>query len=277
MIGIIFYPDHHHALFKDSRIDLTATGQLTSYPMKTPDPISFPGKINLHSLSSVAITCTLLLLIILTGCKSYFVAVDFDTRTANHKTIAILPFEMIFTGVKPEKLTQADMDTIAVAESKAFMISFYNEVLRSTRSGRDPIRVDVQHFDKTLSLLQSHNMAIRSSWTADPGQLAQLLGVDAVVKSRIEKHRLMSDLASYGIDMGMHILGILSNNAIWFWLPSDLAKSNEIKSNCSLVDDKGTTLWSISFEDNADWSEPANKIIDNINRRSAKNFPYRSK
>lgn len=239
-------------------------------------PTSVFRKINAPLFSWAVISCTVLM-IMLTGCKSYFVAVDFDTRTANHKTIAILPFEMIFTGVKPEKLTQADLDTIAVSESKAFMISFYNEILRSTRGGKKPIRVDVQHFDKTLSILQANNMDIRSSWKEDPGQLAKLLGVDAVVKARIEKHRLMSDLASYGIDLGMHILGVLSNYSIWFWLPSDLAKSKEIKSSYSLVDTAGSTLWSIAFDADADWSQPSNQIIDDINRRSAKNFPYRSK
>jgi hypothetical protein len=191
--------------------------------------------------------------------------------------VAILPFEMIFTGVKPEKLTDADLQKIAESESKAFMISFYDEVLRSTRSGRKPIRVDLQHYDKTISILQAHNIDIRSSWNEDPGKLAEMLGVDAVVKARIEKRRLMSDLASYGIDLGVHILGILSDYAVWFWLPSDLARAKEIKTSFSLLEENGTTLWSISFDEDADWSQPANAIIDEINRKSAKHFPYRSK
>jgi len=169
------------------------------------------------------------------------------------------------------------MQIIAEAESKAFMISFYNEVLRSTRGGKKPIRVDVQHFDKTLSILKANNIDIRSSWKEDPGKLAKMLGVDAVVKARVEKHRLMSDLASYGIDLGVHIIGILSDYKIWFWLPPDLTKSKEIKSSCSLMDKEGATLWSIAYDDEADWRKPANKIIDDINRKSAKRFPYRTK
>lgn len=223
----------------------------------------------------VLVSVTLLLL--LASCKSYYVTNDFDTRTANHKTVAILPFEMIFTGTKPEKLTDEDLRIIGEAESKAFMISFYNEVLRSTHGGRNLIRVDVQHFDKTLSILQANNIDMRASWKEDPGELAKLLGVDAVVKARIEKHRLMSDLASYGIDLGMHILGVLSDYSLWFLLPPDLAKSKEIKSTYSLLDEKGTALWSIAYDMDADWSSPANEIIDEINRKSAKHFPYRTK
>src|SRR5688500_13475714 len=173
------------------------------------------------------------ILVAFAACKSYFLASDFETRTANHKSIAVLPFEMIFTGVKPEKLTDEDLLMIGEAESKAFMISFYNEVLRSTHNGKKPISVDVQHFDKTINLLKTNNINIRSAWNEDSENLAQILGVDAVVKARIEKHRLMPDLASYGIDLGVHIIGILSNNTIWFWLPSDLTKSKEVKSSFS--------------------------------------------
>lgn len=234
-------------------------------------------KKNIHVAQYIAIACVVLLLTILSSCKSYFVAVDFDTRTASYKTVAILPFEMVFTGVKPEKLTDEELQTIAEAESKAFMISFYNEVMRSTHSGRKPIRVDMQHFDKTLSILKSNNIDIHLSWNEDPGKLANMLGVDAVVKARIEKHRLMSDLASYGIDLGIHILGVLSDYNSWFWVPPDLAKSKEIKSSYSLIDREGSTLWSISYDDDADWSQPANKIIDDINKKSAKYFPYHSK
>lgn len=221
----------------------------------------------------IAVSATLLL-ILLSGCKSYFVAADFDARTANHTTIAILPFEMVFTGVKPEKLTYEDLRTIEEAESKAFMISFYNEVLVSTRRGRKPIRVDVQHFDKTLSTLTANNIDIRTSWNESPGKLANLLGVDAVVKARIEKHRLMSDLASYGIDVGVHIIGVLSHHAFWF--PGDPAKSKEIHTNFSLVDTEGAALWSIAYDINGDWRQAPNKIIDDISRRSAKHFPYRT-
>lgn len=214
--------------------------------------------------------------VLFAGCKSYFVVNDFNSRTADHKSIAILPVEMIFTGVKPEKLTDLDLQSIGDAESKAFMISFYNEILRSTKGGKKSIRVDVQHYDRTLSLLKANNLDIRSAWMADPAELVTILGVDGVVKARIEKHRLMSDLASYGIDLGIHILSALTDYALLFWLPAEVTKAKEIKANYSLMDKGGSVLWSVAFDVDADWSEPANEIIDHINRRSAKTFPYRN-
>ena len=233
-------------------------------------------KLRLFNPGWITMLVVILFSFFFAGCKSYYMVADFDSRTADHKTIAILPFEMIFTGVKPEKLTDQDLQAIGEAESKAFLISFYNEILRSTQGGKKAIRVDVQHYDRTLSLLKTANMDIRSAWAKDPADLVEILGVDAVVKARVEKHRLMSDLASYGIDLGIHILSVLTDYGVLFWMPADATKSKEIKSSYSLLDEKGAVLWSVAFDVDADWSEPANEIIDHINRRSAKTFPYRN-
>ena len=234
-------------------------------------------KKNIDVSKYLVFAITILMLLFFVSCKPYFLVADFDTRTSNHKSVAILPFEMVFTGVKPDRLTDDDLQIIGEAESKAFMISFYNEVLRSTRGGRKPIRVNVQHFDKTLNILKTNNIDIRSSWKEDSGKLAKMLGVDAVVKTRVEKYRLMSDLTSYGVELGVRILAILSDYKIYPWLPPNLTKSKEIKSSCSLLDAEGVTLWSIAYDFDADWRSPSNEIIDNINRKSAKQFPYRMK
>ena len=207
------------------------------------------------------------------GCKNYYLVSDFDSRTGDHKTFAVLPFEMVFTGKKPEKLTDEDMERIGDAESRAFMISFYDEVLRSTHGGRKPIRVGVQHYDKTLSILDANNISLRAAWKEDPSELAKLLGVDAVIKGRIEKHRLMSDFASYGIDLGIHIVSLITDN--WYLFPSGITKSKDIKTSYSLVDSDGTVLWSIAYDMDADWRQPANEVIEYINRKSVKHFPYR--
>lgn len=212
---------------------------------------------------------------ILAGCKSYYIVSDFDERTSGHQSFAILPFEMVFTGKMPENLTEDDVARIGDAESRAFMISFYNEVLRSNRRGSRPFRVDVQHYDRTLSLLEAANISVRDSWRKDPQVLANALGVDAVIKGRIEKHRFMSDLASYGIDLGIRILSVLSDHGAWFLLPAGATTSKAIKANYSLVGKEGTVLWSISYDVDADWRQPANEIIDDINRRSVRHFPYR--
>lgn len=227
------------------------------------------------NLNVIATNAAVILILIFSSCKPAYIVSDFESRTAMHKTVAVLPFEMIFSGIKPEQLSEAEIEIIKEAESKAFMISFYNEILQSTKGGRKPIRVDVQHFDKTLSLLSKNGIDIRTVWKEDPGKLSDIFGVDAVVKARVEKYRLMSDLTSYGIDLGVHIISVISNYGFWFWMPPDFTKSKEVKTSYSLLDKQGAVLWSISYNVDADWHEPANHIINEINHKSAKTFPYR--
>ncbi len=220
----------------------------------------------------------LFIFIFCTQCAPHYIASNFEAETINHKEVAILPFEMVYTGVKPEELTEKDMVTIEIAESKAFQISYYNEVLRSTRSGRNPIRVNIQDVRKTNNMLNEHNIPIHESWMLDGDFLAKTLDVDAVIKARVVKNRLMSDLASYGIDVAVHILQVISNHTIWPWLPYGVTRSKEIKASYSLIDrDHGAVIWSIAFEEQADWRQRSNDIIDQVNRRSSKNFPYRIK
>ena len=220
----------------------------------------------------------LLISTIIFCCTPFFISHDFEIQTAGHQEIAILPFEMIYTGLIPEKLTEEDLILIEEAESVAFMTSYYNEVLRSTRSGKKPIRVKIQHYKNTLQVLDEKGINIFESWDMRTEELAKILQVDAVLRGSIEKNQLIPDLESFGIDIGIHIINILTDNSLWPWIPFSLTKSKEVKTNYSLVNGQdGSTLWSIAYEIEADWRSPANEIIDDVNRRSSKKFPYRLK
>ena len=86
----------------------------------------------------------------------------------------------------------------------------------------------------------------------------------------------MSDLASYGIEIGVHILDVMAPHTIWPFLPGDLTRSKEIRTMYALYDGvDGKTLWSISYDRDADWRQRANDIIDETNRQAARRFPYR--
>lgn len=210
------------------------------------------------------------------GCARPFYSVNFEEKTADHKTIAVVPIEMIFTGQIPKDWTNSDVVRVEEAESQAFQISFHNEILRSTKSGKKPIRVDLQHYKKTLQLLENNSIGIRDSWKRTPEELARTLGVDAVVTARIQKTRFMSDLESYGIDVATELVNILSDYKLAPWIPVS-SQSKEIKGDYAVINGAdGTTLWSITFTVPGDWRQPANQIIDNISRRAARNFPYRN-
>lgn len=214
--------------------------------------------------------------LILTSCRNYYIAHDFNQRTATHKTIAIAPLEMIYTGSKPINISDIDIKKLEEGESRAFMISLYNEILRSTRGGKKPIRVSIQTVNNTLSILESSGISIRDSWRMSSVQLAQILGVDAVVQGSITKKRYMSDLASFGIDLGTQILDGLTGGMVGANVPNQATRTNDIRASYSLSSSgDGTTLFSQAFDYEADWENTTEDIITFINRRFARNFPYR--
>ena len=105
-----------------------------------------------------------------------------------------------------------------------------------------------------------------------PKELAGLLGVDAVVKARIEKNQYFSDGLSAGIEVSKTILGILTDENDPFYL-SD--RNKKVTSDYSLIDSDGTALWSIGYNNSSDWRAQADQLVSQINHRSSRHFPYR--
>lgn len=205
------------------------------------------------------------------GAQKYTVK-DFDSRTMDHQTVAVLPVEMVFTGKQPKDLTPEDIATIEDAESQAFQISLLNSLLGKANK----MRVTFQDYNRTNQRLEDAGIGIRESWTLDPEELAQVLGVDAVVRMRVEKQRYMSDLASFGIDMAQNLVWLLSDFTIYPWLPGSLNKTNDIRSRATLLDGKdGSVLWNVAVTREADWNRPSEEIINGVTRKYARNFPYR--
>lgn len=215
----------------------------------------------------------LFFLLLTSGCKQYYTVADFEEKTQSHQTVAVLPFEMIYTGMIPNDLTEEDIQRIEILESKAFQSSFFNAILASTRRGRDQLRVDLQHYSKTIDLLEKNGVGVKDSWQKDPAELAKILGVDAVVKAQIEKRRYMSDVASYGIEAGTQIISAISRNRV---LPYVNSRNKKVKTVFALVNQEdGNALWSISYDCDANWRSTNEDIIESINARSARRFPYR--
>jgi len=126
------------------------------------------------------------LLILMSSCKSYYTVSNFEDLTDTHTTVAILPFEVQTMGVVNPSITPEMIDRINESESRAFQISFHNQVLESTRRCRKPLRVSIQHYSKTLGSLEENGISVIDSWIESPENLANMLGVDAVVRGPLQ-------------------------------------------------------------------------------------------
>ncbi|MBC7862199.1 MAG: hypothetical protein IAF38_04440, partial [Bacteroidia bacterium] len=187
--------------------------------------------------STLKIILLLLATVILAACKpSYFIAGDFAAKTQKHKKVAVIPVEMIFTGTKPKKLSEAQIDSIEVEESKMFQISLFNNFLKYSNTRKGTVNIEFQSFDKTNKVLEDNGIKIRDAWSADPTTLAKILDVDAVVKTRVVKQRYMSDLASYGIQTAANLLSSTQLGGIGGLYPirqvTHNGKTNDIDAQC---------------------------------------------
>lgn len=198
----------------------------------------------------------------------------FDQQTAHHKMIAVLPAEMIFTGVQPKDISVEDIEKIEETESRMFQNYLFNAVLRYANTNRYYTSVGFQDISTTQKLLEENNISIRDSWKQDDKKLAQLLGVDAVVRMRIQKKRYMSDLASFGVNYGQQVLNQIGN--VGKYIPNVPNKTNDIYASCNVIS-SNQTLWNDDYRGTSNYNVSSEKVIDDITDNFGRHFPYRKR
>ncbi|MGZ3846974.1 MAG: hypothetical protein ACXVBJ_15375 [Flavisolibacter sp.] len=198
----------------------------------------------------------------------------FDQQTANHKIIAVLPAEMIFTGSQPKDVSAEEIAKIEETESRMFQNYLFSAILRYANSNKYYTAVGFQDISTTQKLLEENNISVRESWREDDKKLARLLGVDAVVRMRIQKTRYMSDLASFGVGYGQQVLYQIGN--VGKYIPYVPNKTNDIYASCNIVSNN-QTLWNDDYRGSSNYTVPSEKVIDNITDNFGRHFPYRKR
>lgn len=214
-------------------------------------------------------------IIFITSCshKNYTTSY-FDQQTANHKIIAVLPAEMIFTGSQPKDVSAEEIAKIEETESRMFQNYLFSAILRYANSNKYYTAVGFQDISTTQKLLEENNISVRESWREDDKKLARLLGVDAVVRMRIQKTRYMSDLASFGVGYGQQVLYQIGN--VGKYIPYVPNKTNDIYASCNIVSNN-QTLWNDDYRGSSNYTVPSEKVIDNITDNFGRHFPYRKR
>lgn len=216
----------------------------------------------------------LILLVLFCSCHRYYTSASFAEKAVKHKTIAILPPQLVVSGNLPNTVSDYEIEHLEEKESKVFQEALYSNVLKRANSGKYQMSVSVQPYTNTLAALDKYKISIRDSWTKDDQELAAVLGVDAVVRTSIQKERFMSDLASAGIEAGKRILDAVLTKTVL--LPGVINKTNNIRASCSIIS-KGETLWNDSYKRESNYNNTANQIIEDITDNFAKHFPYKIK
>lgn len=217
----------------------------------------------------------LLALVFLAACShKNYTSSYFEQQTSHHKLIAVLPAEMIFTGVQPKDLSPDDVAKIEEAESKLFENYLVNSILKYANTQKYYTTIGVQDISTTQKLLEDSGITIRDSWKEDDKKLAKILGVDAVVRMRIQKKRYMSDLASMGVSYGQQVLYQIGN--VGKYVPYVPNKTNDIYASCNIVSNN-QTLWNDDYRGTSNYNVSSERVIDEITDNFGRHFPYRKR
>jgi hypothetical protein len=204
----------------------------------------------------------------------YYQSSAFEQQSARHRIIAILPAEMIFTGTQPKNISPEEIKRIEEIESHAFQTSLFNGILRYANTKKYYTDIAIQDISTTQRLLEDNNISTRDSWREDDVKLAKILGVDAVVRMRIQKKRYMSDLASMGIGVGQQVLSTISGGK--FPVPYVSNKTNDIYASCNVVSDN-RTLWNDNYKGGTNYNNSSEALIEDITDNFGQHFPYRKR
>lgn len=228
--------------------------------------------------------CATFIIILFAACSgTKFTVANFGTKTVNHKQIAILPFEIVYTGKTPKKMEATDIEKVRYAEALAFQKSMYNNILSQSGQGKKEIKIEVQQIEKTNKLLKDGSIQYLALKTITSEKLCKILGVDAVVFTRVEKERFLSDLKPFGVSITQDVLDKLhwgktdlNNNLPQ--IPGNAVRTYSIKTHCELKSGaNGELLWKNTMDIDTEWKSTANEVIPQLTRRYSKNFPYRNR
>lgn len=215
------------------------------------------------------------LLLLSIGCTTVdYRSPHFEEQTKDHAVVAVLPFETVLAGRQPRRLSPAQILAIEEAESLAFQRALYFRLLNRIDKGQ--VGIGVQPVEETNRILASRGIAVHQTWGMTPQALADILEVDAVVRTRVEKARYMSDVASLGVDVGLAVLYDATDGKAAAVLPPVLAKTHDIFADSTVWSGSdGALLWRVAVHRETDWTRPANDIIVGVTRKLARKFPYR--
>jgi hypothetical protein len=210
--------------------------------------------------------------LVLVSCGSGKQFTSRDAAVSKVKSYAVLPVQVSFTGNLPKNVTPVMLDSMVQQQGLTFQRALHANLLRyNGDKGKIP-GVDLQSAERTNALLQKNHISQRELNTTDPGELAKLLQVDAVVKMNVTSNRMMSDLASLG-------LGALRDVLFWGTNTSPLItgsisnKTADVYADCALLKE-GKTLWTAQYDKGTDWNTSVNDVIQTITKKMGKGFPY---
>lgn len=206
--------------------------------------------------------------------RQFYQTGAYNDLSGQHHTVAVLPAETVTTGRIPSDLTPEMVEAIEENESRAFQMALFDQVSRQTGRPEQNVKVNIQHYAETNAKLEKAGIGIRESWNMPPSELAEVLGVDAVVRATVRKEWFLTNLESFGLNLARSVIFLFSNGP-WWIIPND--RTSVVLASASIIDGRsGASVWNTEINRDTDWNTSHSEIVRRIARKLARRFPYRS-
>lgn len=185
---------------------------------------------------------------------------DFDAIAASHKIIAMVPFKAQVK-LRPKQMkdmTNEQLDRLEKSEGESIQTAMYSWFLKRKKRG-DLQSVEIQDPRTTNALLGKQNIGYENLLEYTPLEIAEILGVDAVISGDYETDKPMSEGASVA-------LGLL----IGFWGSTNNAVINMSVHNAQ----DGILLWNYNKKVRGSLGSSPEDLINILMRKASRRLAY---
>jgi hypothetical protein len=203
------------------------------------------------------------------------VSYNFKEKAAQHKKMAILPAQVMYTGFKPRLMDNKTYIHTVTSDAYLMQQSMYGALLRRTyiRSKNRRLRMDIQPPDETNRLLTLNGVTAATQLSYD--SLARLLGVDALLSASVVKDRMASEGLSFATDLTLVAASALAKDSSGR-RNTGYMPTYGIYTTYMIIDGKDARpVWNFEAGGDADWFTTPNMITERNNEAMAKFVPYR--
>jgi len=207
----------------------------------------------------------LLAILAVTVCScgpTIYKADQFSAEAAKHKIVAILPSD-VNIALRPNEVKKTTPEQLAKSEEStgyAMQDKLYGWFLK--RQNKFHYTVKFQDVMETNAQLNKAGISYTDLRTKSRKELAQLLGVDAVISSNVRMDKPMSEGAAMAVGLAFGVWG--STN----------------KANTTIDIHEGSTgnlMWKYQYEAQGSVGSSTDNLVDALMRNASRNFPYNGK
>ncbi|MBC5994079.1 hypothetical protein [Pontibacter cellulosilyticus] len=192
--------------------------------------------------------------------RAIYTSPDFPVKAQQHQTIAILPFETIIN-LRPNqmrKLGPEGQRELEQKESYAVQGALYSYFLKE--KGKEDFSVDFQDVHKTNALLFRNNITRENIRDYTHEELADLLGVDAIVSGSLQTDKPLSDGAAIALSLLFEPYSVTTNTGT---------------ASIAINDGQtGELLWRYHKSLDGGLGSDTYSVINAIMRKASRKLPY---